>query len=81
MTRLIIAVTVLVLAGCAPSEQELLAGPNAVQHLAEGRTSDIPPALAELKAVAPYSTRYDMVLPGRRAAFRVGSGTPTFLSI
>jgi hypothetical protein len=65
MTRPLMALIVLVLTGCAPSAQELLAGPNAVQHLAESRTS----------------SRFDLVLPGRRAAFRVGSATPTFLSI
>ena len=81
MTHLLVALIVLILTGCAPSDQELLAGPNAVQHLAEGRPGDIPPALAELKSVAPYSTRFDLVLPGRRAAFRIGSATPTFLSI
>ena len=70
----------LVVAGCAPSAQELLAGPNAVQHLADGRAGDIPPELAELKPTAPYSTRYDLVVPGRRAAFRVGA-TAAFLSI
>jgi hypothetical protein len=81
MTRPLVALIVLVLTGCAPSAQELLAGPNAVQHLAERGPVDIPPALAELKPVAPYSTRFDLVLPGRRAAFRVGSATPTFFSI
>jgi hypothetical protein len=81
--RLLIAPIVLVLTGCvaAPSARELLAGPNAVQHLVEGRPRDIPPELAELKSVAPYSTRFDLVLPGRRAAFRVGNSRPTFLSI
>lgn len=81
MTRPVVALIVLLLTGCAPSAQELLAGPNAVQHLAEGRPVDIPPAVAELKPVAPYSTRFDLVLPGRRAAFRVGGAMWTFLSI
>jgi hypothetical protein len=53
MTRLLVALIVLVLTGCAPSDRELLAGPNAVQHLAGGRPGGIPPELAELKAVAP----------------------------
>ena len=77
--RGVIAIALFV-AGCAPSAQELLAGPNAVQHLADGRAGDIPPELAELKPTAPYSTRYDLVVPGRRAAFRVGA-TAAFLSI
>jgi hypothetical protein len=72
----------LVLASCAPSDRDLLAGPNAVQHLAEGRPVDIPSAVAKLIAAAsPFSARWDLVLPGRRAAFRVSGPRPTFLSI
>jgi hypothetical protein len=57
-----------------------MAPPNAVQHLVDGRPVEIPPALAEFKPVAPYSTRADLVLPGRRAPFRVAGLQPTFLS-
>ena len=81
MTRLFAALIVLVVTGCAPSAQELLAGPNAVRHLAEGRPVDIPPSLAELKHVAPFSTRFDLVLPGHRATFRVRGEPLIFLSI
>ena len=80
MTRLLIALIGLTLAGCAPSDQDLMAPPNAVQHLADGRPVDVPPALAEFKPVAPYSTRADLVLPGRRAPFRVGGPQPIFFS-
>ena len=82
MTRLLLAMIGLVLASCAPSDRDLLAGPNAVQHLAEGRPVDIPAALAvPIQAAGPFSPRWDLVLPGRRAAFRVSGPRPTFLSI
>jgi hypothetical protein len=82
MTRILLALIALTLASCVstPSDQELLAGPNAVQHLTEGRPVDVPPALADFKATAPYSTRYDLVLTGRRATFRVAGPQPIFLS-
>lgn len=79
MTRLLLAMIGLVLASCAPSDRDLLAGPNAVQRLADGRSVDIPPTLAELQRIG--STRFDLVLPGRRASFRVSGATWTFLSI
>jgi hypothetical protein len=79
---LLLAMIGLVLASCAPSDRDLLAGPNAVQHLAEGRPVDIPSAVANMRAAAgPFSARWDLVLPGRRAAFRVSGPRPTFLSM
>jgi hypothetical protein len=80
MTPLLLALIGLTLAACAPSDQELLAPPHAVQHLTDGRPVDLPSALAEFKQVAPYSTRADLVLPGRRSPFRVVGPQPTFFS-
>src|SRR5262249_9359562 len=82
MTRILLALTVLTLASCVstPSDQELLAGPHAVHHLTDGRPVDVPPALADFKPTAPYSTGYDLVLAGRRGAFRVAGSQPIFLS-
>ena len=82
MTRILLALIAVTLAGCAstPSDQELLAGPHAVQHLTEGRPVDVPAALADFKPTAPYSTRYDLVLPGRRGAYRVSGPQAIFFS-
>src|SRR5262245_24968068 len=81
MTRLVLVMICLMLASCFPSETQLLAGPNAVQHLAEGRPVDIPPMIAVLQAEAPFAPRFNLVLPGHRAPFRVSGPQPTFFSI
>jgi len=82
MTRLLLIGIGLVLASCALSDQDLLAGPNAFQYLREGRPVDIPPALAKLEPDNYFHAfGYDLVLPGRRAAFRAGGPQPTFFSI
>ena len=52
MLQFLVALIALALAGCGLSAEELLAGPNAVKYLADGRAVDIPSALGELKAVA-----------------------------
>ena len=79
MTRLLLIVIGLMLASCV--DPHSVAGPNALQHLAEGQPIDIPPAFAETRSRVPFTKQFDLVLPGRRSAFRVRGPRPTFLSI
>jgi hypothetical protein len=84
MTRLLLIAIGLVLASCAAErDRDMLAGPNAFQHLAEGRPVDIPPALAKFEPHTYFKHEFggNLVLPGRRAAFRAGDRQPTFFSI
>jgi hypothetical protein len=82
MTRfLFLALSVLILAACGLSDQELLAGPSAVEHLVEGRPVELKGSLAKLEMnEGPYSRRFDMVLAGRRSSYRVSERQPVFLS-
>src|SRR5262245_58967958 len=79
MTRLFLAVIALALTACGLSDQDLLAGPSAVQHLVDGQPVELKGALAGLQS-PPYSSRFDMVLPGRRSAYRVSEKDPVFFS-
>jgi hypothetical protein len=69
----------LTLTACGLSDQELLAGPSAVQHLVGGRPVDLKGALAGFQS-PPNSQRFDMVLPGRRSVYRISEREPVFLS-
>jgi hypothetical protein len=69
----------LMLASCV--DPHSVAGPNAVQHLAEGQAVDIPSAFAETRSAVPFTDQFHLILPGHRAAFRVSGPRPTFLSI
>jgi hypothetical protein len=65
--------------GACLTGRELQYAPGVVSHVVEGQRRDLAALVATMEQVAPYTPRVDLVIPGRRANYRLAEQRPTFL--
>lgn len=80
MARFLFLIMMTTAVGACATGQEVRYSPAAVYHLVDGRQQEINSSTAKPQLIAPYLPRLDLVVPGRRAAYRIAEPHPILLA-